>query len=309
MSRNEWEEGTIKLPTADFARIRKAVQETDAQVRTKALAHTQSFWKGLTRKQQTDKDEYAKALWAWSRKQSPEGGSGWATLRRPDPVDKAAVDEAYSLLQRRTWSARPTRVQASEVGMPTNRTTTFHAGEATISFDRATSSVTWHVEENNHAVEHARSSAVGQRLFGELDRTRWTRGTGGALTGNDEYNEDSREHGGGSNYHTGAYGPLGAVQAPTHTRPWTDPQGRRFDVETKVGRYGFVGKVVEVDARGNPVRRRRPSPGKAPTGPATSRPASDATPGVRGRHAAGSARGGQFASTAAPESDVELEQI
>lgn len=302
MSKSEWESGTIKLPTADFARVRKAVQETDAVVKKGALAQTQSFWKGLSRKQQTDSEEYRKALWAWSRTVSPEGGSGWSSYRPANPVDKASTSEAYVLLQRKTRGDQPSRVQASEVEMPTNRTTQFHVEDATITFDKATSSVTWNVDENNRAVSRSRESAVGQRFFSELDKTRWTRGTGGSMVGNDEYNRDADYSGGGANYDTAGYGPLGAVQAPYRTEPWTDPQGRRFAVQTKMGKYGFVGRAVEVDRYGQPVKARR----KAPSTPKTAAPA---TPGVRGRHVAGSSRGGQFASTSAPESDVELEQL
>lgn len=304
MSRYDWEFGTIKLPSADFARLRKAMQDSDAKVKQRALNRTQEFWKGLTRKQRTDSKAYTTALREWSRAQEQAPVDRWRGYQQPDPVEEAARDQAYSLLHAKSYGGAPSRVLASEVQMPTNRTTDFQLPDGVIRFDKATSSVTWEVSENNHAVERCRGHVLGQRFFDELGKVRWTRGTGGTISGNDEYSREADYAGGGANYCTAGFGPIGAVEAPTHTEPWTDPQGRRFAVETKLGRYGFVGKAVEVDRSGRPVKRTRPAGGsQAP------RAAAPATPGVRGRHAAGSSRGGQFASTSAPEADVELEHL
>lgn len=69
--------------------------------------------------------------------------------------------------------------------------------------------LSWHVEENNHAVEHAHEAALAVVLFKELNRINWTADTGGYGVGNNEYHSDSSFVGGGGNYKTFAYGPLG----------------------------------------------------------------------------------------------------
>jgi hypothetical protein len=51
--------------------------------------------------------------------------------------------------------------------------------------------VTLVVPENNHAVEHASLNPVYAIFFKELDKVKWTRGTGGELTQGSEY-DDSR---------------------------------------------------------------------------------------------------------------------
>ena len=68
---------------------------------------------------------------------------------------------------------------------------------------------------------------MGQVFFGELAKVRWTRGTGSVFTGNDEYNQDASYEGGGANYVTTAYGPVGAAEAPAKCQPYTDSQGNR----------------------------------------------------------------------------------
>jgi hypothetical protein len=81
--------------------------------------------------------------------------------------------------------------------------------EATITLDHKARTVTWDVGENNHACESARAHPMGEAFFKALGRITWTRGSGGKIVGNDEYNrhEGRGEEGGGGNYVTAEYGP------------------------------------------------------------------------------------------------------
>ena len=83
--------------------------------------------------------------------------------------------------------------------------TSYDAGDGHLSVDHEKHSLTWTVSENNRAVEHARSSYMGQVLFGLLAKVEWTRGSGGDFAGNDEYSRDNRESGGGANYVTQSF--------------------------------------------------------------------------------------------------------
>ena len=116
---------------------------------------------------------------------------------------------------------RLTQAMVNEQYPATNRTTTFRCGEPLITFDRGKRSVRWEVPEGNHARDHGRNHPIAQALFKALDRVQWTRGTGGKIVGNDEYNRDSEYEGGGGNYVIDEYGPK-VQRQPAHTygRRW-----------------------------------------------------------------------------------------
>ena len=65
----------------------------------------------------------------------------------------------------------------------------------------------WEVFENNHAVEQAHQDNFVRGLFRALDDVSFSRGNGGQIVGNDEYNRDSDWAGGGGNYVTHEYTP------------------------------------------------------------------------------------------------------
>jgi hypothetical protein len=48
---------------------------------------------------------------------------------------------------------------------------------------------------------------MGKEFFSRLRRINWTRGSGGTIVGNDEYNSDSYDAGGGANYTKDRFGP------------------------------------------------------------------------------------------------------
>lgn len=77
----------------------------------------------------------------------------------------------------------------------------------TVYFNHKDKTVTWDVDENNRAVESARGTWLAETLFRALNQIKWTRGSGGKIVGNDEYNRDSDYEGGGGNYINDEYGP------------------------------------------------------------------------------------------------------
>lgn len=305
MSCYQWESGTIKLPTGEFARVRQAVAKADLAAKEGAFAAAQEFWKGLTRKQQTDQATYRQAIDAWDhefRNRPSTGGyltygrlrtlsaSEAARERNAETWHEAARNLLLRVAEHRwvpgpdsatrgSWEpGSPRRVLQTDMDYPTNRTTTFHCDGATIAFDRETSSVHWDVGENNRAVESAHSTALAQVLFEELSKVAWTRGTGGVLSGNDEYNREAQYAGGGANYVTIGFGPVGAA----HPEAWMKTADYRDSTGRLVRRDDFPGqKTWEKLARA-------------------------AASGRQGRVPRGVRTGGQFAGVSRGESGVRL---
>ena len=87
-------------------------------------------------------------------------------------------------------------------------------------FSDASRSVSWRVEENNHARDTAREHHMGRAFFAALSKVEWVRGTGGTIVGNDEYNRDSEYDGGGGNYVTGSFGTESKAKVRARRYSW-----------------------------------------------------------------------------------------
>lgn len=81
--------------------------------------------------------------------------------------------------------------------------------DATIVLRNDSHTASWEVYENNRACDHARQHPLACTFFGLLAKIEWTRGSGGTIIGNDEYNRDSHDVGGGGNYIKETFGPNG----------------------------------------------------------------------------------------------------
>lgn len=294
MSCYEWEYGQIVLPSADFARVRRAVQDADQQIKDEAFEVTQRVWSRLSRKERSDTDPYGAGL----RRELQNEGSA---------TSAAAQRQAEIALNRRAWNREwPARVKKTDMDFPTNRTTTFPAdSDGTVHFERTSSTATWSVAENNHAVDHARSSPVWSALDRALSKTKWTPRTGGVIAGNDEYRSESVDVGGGANYTTGGYGPAGAG-AGAVDEPYEDSKGRWWQPERYVGPHGFSNRVVQVTPARSQFGPTRfvPVPGAKPKDPCP--PTRTRSAGRQGRVPPGMHEGGQFAPVHTGESDVLL---
>lgn len=111
----------------------------------------------------------------------------------------------------RQWRAFAEKMLSEGAGLKsstTNDIVTFELdGDASITLDAKARAVRWTVYENNHAREHARDHKLAKTLFYALNHIDWTRGSGGEIVGNDEYNRDSCDLGEGGNYLVAGYGP------------------------------------------------------------------------------------------------------
>ncbi|MFA5707519.1 hypothetical protein [Mycolicibacterium sp.] len=199
MSRYAWERGTITLPTGEPAKLRAALRR-DAAAHIATLAA-----------------EVARA-WSHLRTMSPAQRRK-AALTGNNHVLSELSEEANSLLQQYEYRKGASHVRWRNPSQKAIREAVItrhrdHAGkthtvyrcghEATITL--AGNTVTWDVPENNHAPERAHEHPLAGSLFGFLATVRWTSRSGGAITGNDEYNRDTDSAGGGGNYVVRAFG-------------------------------------------------------------------------------------------------------
>lgn len=201
MSRYEWEKGEFKLPSAEWAKfkssIREAVNKNNAELYEASLKlHT------------------AVSARLKGQRKPDIRGIAWEEMNK---LRHFSDDEAYLIVDAvletkwvgNTSQTRVRKPQKKNFPQHGNNVTYVGTVGCSISFDNEKRIATWSVEENNHAVERARETAVGRALFKALGKVKWARGTYGRIWGNDEYNRDSgREYaGGGGSYEKETFGP------------------------------------------------------------------------------------------------------
>lgn len=203
MSRYEWEEGSISLPTAAVPAMRKALRDSANATAAEVLAECQRLWRGPLG-QTTSRKLYAERLDLAARANTRANGD-------------MVYDVMISIIGGRgsgQAESNPRMPRASDVErvapVANSRTDTFRGSEWTIHLDG--SKLTYSVGENNHACETARAHPLVSAMFRALARVTWTRGSGGVIAGNDEYSREGRSAGSGGNYITESFGPLGEGQ-------------------------------------------------------------------------------------------------
>lgn len=198
MSKYEWERGTIKIPSKEWPKFRTAVikawnaSELDRLERAKRLhAEVSAKVKG---KRGSKRQEVLARLYL--------DGFGRDAYDVRDLVVSCTWDDAK---KRQVYKLRGVPRKKDLEVLPTSKDATIHMPDASVTLSNKARSVTWDVPENNHAGEHARSHPVARKLFRLLDRMTWTRGSGGEIVGNDEYNREADYAGGGGNYVVAEY--------------------------------------------------------------------------------------------------------
>jgi len=196
MSKYEWERGTIKIPTKEWSKFRTALIKTHNEL-------------------QLSKLEKAKRLHAKAKEaiKGKRGSKRQEALRAFEDRHHRDYEVLHLVIghkidrekRQNTLSLKLLPKKKDFKVLPTSKDATLDAGDGCIILRNKERTVTWDVGENNRACEDARSHPMGRKLFELLGRITWTRGSGGKIVGNDEYNRDSDYDGGGGNYVTAEF--------------------------------------------------------------------------------------------------------
>jgi hypothetical protein len=180
MSCYNWEEGAIVIPAKQWAAFRSAIIEKVNEEREKLYLHAKVAFNaakiGSMGKRGFDQNRFLHndhRFWDVAR-----------FITRPH-CTKAFTPKKKDFPK-----------------LPKTKSAVLHLEEVTITLDNTKHAVTYSVCENNRAVERARENPVVELMFSLLRAINWTRGSGGEIVGNDEYNRDARDSGGGGNYVT-----------------------------------------------------------------------------------------------------------
>ena len=204
MSRYEWEGGTIRLPAGEYSSFRRGLLTAWNEYQDWLFAAAEQAYKAC------------KAAGKGKRK---------FDFNRWFEHDYAGhVDDVYAYHLARTHIGRLIFLDGKLVRprkklltkLPISRDDHLMLGGASITLRKPY--VAWHVPEQNHGVEEARRHPLAVRFFNLLATVKWTRGSGGKLVGNDEYNTDRDGAGEGANYVTATYPPASGSQQQAQTR-------------------------------------------------------------------------------------------
>lgn len=184
MSCYNWEEGSVKFPTSEWSAFRTAIIEKVNELRGK---------------------QYTLACEAHTAAQ--EAGKGQRGFSRADWVRNSDRfwDVAHFITRRGDKKVFKPKKKDFPT-LPTSKSVVLHLEEVTITLDNKKRAMTYYSGENNRAVGRGRENPAVALMFQRLRVITWTNKTGGEFIGNDEYNRDSRDSGGGANYTTAAFG-------------------------------------------------------------------------------------------------------
>jgi hypothetical protein len=216
MSCYEWEHGEIVIPTAEWAPFKKHLRDHVNKHQERLYNEAIEIYGKLIAKAKDHRGfKWYHELDAIMNSRVNTTGGLWRT-QVITPRYQVRIGKMCKYLwgigcgtAERTNPGRPRKPMKKDFPMLTNRETVIRNDSVSVRFLDTDHTVTWNVPENNHACESAHQSILGQAFFTAIDQVNFTRGSGGVIVGNDEYNRDSYDEGGGGNTTNRIFGPRG----------------------------------------------------------------------------------------------------
>lgn len=219
MSNYYWIKGEYKLPSAAVKPIRDAAIAAHNSVVNRAFAITQEFWAHGAKRTKSVK-RYGEALRAFEE-------LTWRDDHRPLYVERPHADRDVERCAREMASDllsyqrnEPRRVKKADLAghfaLANTRTKRF--GGPGFGFDIDANRLLRYSENGKAGHDDQFTHPVQRALFAQLEKVKWTRGTGGHMWSNDELGEYAdRDNGYDSTRHYDYKGPLGEQQEADRT--------------------------------------------------------------------------------------------
>jgi hypothetical protein len=206
MSCYEWERGDIKMSVKEYSRVKKAFIESMKKAQEDAYNNALKLYNRIIETTKGKRGVDFESAYHNCQYSRTSTYSSWGSGYTETNLDKSGT--FYSKYVNRT--KKPLKPKKKDYITKVDRkNVSVDLEDAYIGFRDSSRTITWEVSENNHAKEHAHAHPLAKTLFNLLHKVEWTRGTGGTIVGNDEYNRDDSYAGGGGNYITMSFGPLG----------------------------------------------------------------------------------------------------
>jgi len=239
MSRHEWEEGVIQFGTKEWKPFREKVIAAFNDEQTRLYELNLKLYETLVSnlKGARGADRHKKAAFTLAKFYAQYGDNGRRAADNPSPVepDQAMAEACTHILTGtgcdherplnwlRVTAEWPRDFVLHDMKKPLKKDYAHHPLSKSfvvegvdwyLCLDNETRTLDWRVSENNHACRDAHQVPFVKRVFEALADTRFSRGNGGIIQGNDEYNRDC---GSGANYPKFKYeAKPGQYQKPTH---------------------------------------------------------------------------------------------
>ena len=191
MSCYEWESGSIKLPSAEAVRFRKDLSSGINDLNDRLISKVNQMidsWKKL------------------KKKRNPNYSLQEQFFKYIDSLNSTDFYRVQYIIK---FDSRDMPLKVKKKDLAYQKQSLIDLLGCDWRMIVKGTQVRWSVEENNHAVADAHSDSSVRLLFRLLTRVKWTKRSGGVICGNDEYNKDSLEFGGGANYINRRFGGIG----------------------------------------------------------------------------------------------------
>lgn len=220
MSRYEWEHGSLIIPPRDWSKLKETVQAAHNKMQDAAFLYATHLYDELLARAQGKRDfdfytEAEQILYSARTQPIPSQSAAlraaWSAALRTGVDDYDVLYALFPPTLGLPQNRRPTQPERKDFPLANPETRKFnlrHEASITFSSDEE-HTVTWDVGENNHAIENAHRIPLARIFWQAVSRIQWTQGSGGTLSGNNEYHRGSRTEESGANYVTRRYGPLG----------------------------------------------------------------------------------------------------
>jgi len=210
MSCYEWERGSVVIPSAEWAGVKRKVRRAYNQRQEKLYEAALNVWKRLKKEGKGQESSVKANLWRIAGKIRIKQERMRYGQRRRELVHEEIDAIENSILRKSHNLSKLYKPRKKDFPKKTNRDTSFNVNwEASISFDNDSRTLHWSVMENNRSVEKAHRHPLTRAMLRALSEVNWTRRSGGVFYGNDEYHRESGGPGGGANYVTYRFGPKG----------------------------------------------------------------------------------------------------
>lgn len=213
MSCYEWEAGNIKIPSAEWAKVKLSIRKDVNAYQQVMLEAAEDIYNVLTVKlPELKKQVAAKTINAFMIETklyeiAKERLDLYARRRGVTFHEGASNTILMTIAFKRDpkdWNKHTIKLKKplkKDFPIHNGAVNHFDDGDCSLTFDNDTRTVRWDVPENNHACDRAREGTLGKAFFKAMESVTWTRDSGGSIYGNDEYNRESGhdyEGGGGT---------------------------------------------------------------------------------------------------------------